>query len=62
MLMEKAGGAMHGAARAPWFASWLQSSYSRRTDTGLKIDIEEMRPIKQALLLNCLDAMYGHCL
>ena len=34
MLMEKASGAMHGAARAPWFANWLQSSYFKRTDGG----------------------------
>ena len=62
MLLEKAGGAMHGAARAPWFANWLQSSYFKRTNAGLKIDAEEIRPVKEALLLNCLDAMYGHCL
>ena len=62
MLMEKAGGAIHGAARAPWFANWLQCSYSNRNDTALKIDSEQIRPVKQVLLLNCLDALYGHCL
>lgn len=61
MLLEKARATIHGAARAEWYANWLQSSYLKRTDGRLELAITETRPVKQALLLNCLDAMYGHC-
>ena len=61
MLLEKAGATIHGAARAAWYANWLQSSYLQRTESRLEIAVTETRLVKQALLLNCLDAMYGHC-
>jgi hypothetical protein len=63
MLLEKATGAVHDTHGVEWFAEWLRDSYARRSDEPVPLDVQERLPItRQVVLLNCLDALYGHSL
>lgn len=61
-LVDCETGEVYGSQSAPWFRSWLQDSYRNRTSTPVEFSVEQHRPIKRAVLLNCLDKLYGHCL
>lgn len=62
MLLEQATGKVHDKYGVSWFAKWLHDSYLNRVNLPLKFTVEELRPLKHAILLNCLDTLYGHCL
>lgn len=62
LLLEKATGAVHDRFRIRWFANWLRDSYANRVNSPVGFTVEESRPLRQAVLLNCLDTLYGHCL
>jgi hypothetical protein len=63
MLLEKANGVVHDPHGVEWFAGWLRDSYARRTSAPLDFTVEELAPVtRHAVLLNCLDTLYGHCL
>jgi hypothetical protein len=60
--MEQATGFVHDKYEIKWFAKWLRESYSKRVLSPLEFTVEEFRPVRRAVLLNCLDTLYGHCL
>lgn len=62
MLLEKSTGEVHDTEGAKWFAKWLQDSYAKRSNTPIEFNVEEKRPLKKAILLNCIDTLYGHSL
>lgn len=62
MLLERESDQVHDANGINWFANWLRDSYANRQDTPLEMSVESLRPLKRPLLLNCLDALYGHAL
>lgn len=62
MLLEREKGIVHDRNGVPWFANWLRESYTARTSSPMDFVTDEFRPLKQPLLLNCLDRLYGHCL
>jgi hypothetical protein len=62
MLLDMNTGAVHDRYGVPWFADWLQRSYSNRTGAPLEFTVEQFRQPKHPILLNCLDTLYGHCL
>jgi hypothetical protein len=62
MLIEKATGVVHDANGVRWFADWLRGSYASRVRSPIDFIVENLRPLKQPIVLNCLDTLYGHCL
>lgn len=61
-LLDKATGHVYDEYRNAWFAAWLKESYSQRSAAPLPFKVEEFKPLRRPLLLNCLDRCYGHCL
>ena len=61
MLIEKITGKLHDHIGAGWFAEWLRLSYAQRHKNRVNFEVEERQPIRCAILLNCLDRLYGHC-
>jgi hypothetical protein len=62
MLLEKSNGAVYAQRDATWWRELLRESYAARTNTSLNLSVEEFRPLRNVVLLNCLDVLYGHCL
>lgn len=62
MLLEQDTGIVHNEHHVEWFAKWLHDSHVNRVDLPINFTIEEFLPVKQPILLNCLDKLYGHCL
>jgi hypothetical protein len=62
MLLEQATGIVYDEHGVDWFARWLRDSYANRVNSPIGFTVEEFRPLKQPILLNCLDTLYGHCL
>jgi hypothetical protein len=62
MLLEAETGEVHDAQGVPWFADWLRDSFAQRIDEPVPFEVEQLRPIRRPLLLNCLDQLYGHSL
>lgn len=62
MLLEQATGIVHDEHGVSWFANWLRDSYANRVKSPVEFIVEDFRPLKQPILLNCLDTLYGHCL
>lgn len=62
MLIEKDTALVHDIYGVSWFADWLKQSYAKRSNEPLEIVVEEFKPAKKAILLNCLDTLYGHSL
>ena len=62
MLLEQGSGVAHDIYGVPWFADWLRRSYAQRSDRQIPFHVESRKPVKRAILLNCLDTLYGHCL
>ena len=61
LLDCKTGRTIAGHA-APWFADWLEQGYARRVTEAPPLRVERLRPVRTAILLDCLDALYGHTL
>ncbi len=60
-LLDKATGQIHGEAPGHnWYAGWLRRSYARRTQNPRPVQMETFRTPRRGVLLNCLDAVYGH--
>lgn len=63
MLLDPATGAVHDRAGVPWFADWLHESYRDRTAATLALTVDRHLPLtRPAILINCLDTLYGHAL
>lgn len=63
ILLEKDSAAIYDSDEEfRWFSNWIRTAYAARTDNPRTITVEEHRPIKRPLLLNCLDTLYGHAL
>jgi hypothetical protein len=63
MLLEKETGVVHDPHGVEWFAGWLRDSYARRTTVPLQFNVEgRATGARRAVLLNCLDTVYGHTL
>ena len=45
-----------------WFGDWLQSGFAQRTSERLDWTTETFQTVRRPILLNCLDACYGHSL
>ncbi len=62
MLLDRATGDVHDNVGVDWFSAWLRDSSASRLDLPVEFVVEDFRPLKQPVLLNCLDTLYGHCL
>ncbi len=62
MLLEKENGVVHDSHGVKWFADWLHDSYACRVSSAVRFTVEEFKPAKDAILLNCIDTLYGHSL
>jgi len=62
MLLEPDTGIVHDKHGVNWFANWLRDSYANRVNSPVKFTVEDFRPLKRPVLLNCLDRLYGHCI
>ncbi len=70
MLLDcRTGKVYNDFENAGWFADWLQESFAARTNApvGMSIEVEQrsgrhVQAGKRAVLLNCLDTVYGHAL
>jgi hypothetical protein len=62
VLLERESGKTHDPYGADWFAKWLRDSYARRVQRPILFQTEDFRPLRKPILLNCLDALYGHSL
>lgn len=62
LLLEKKNGRVYDSFNVKWFAEWLEQSYNKRSDEPLRFTEEINQQIKQPVLLNCLDTLYGHSL
>lgn len=62
MLLEQATGVVHDKDGIKWFANWLRDSYANRVNSPVGFTVENLKPLRQVILLNCLDTLYGHCL
>jgi hypothetical protein len=61
-LLHPESGEVHHAGGLEIFAEHLARSYRERSATPLDLRIEEIRPLRRPLFLNCLDWVYGHSL
>lgn len=62
MLMDKDAGKVYDQVSMPWFSQWLADSYAQRKTETLLFSVEELKPLNRtAVVLNCLDRLYGHC-
>ena len=60
---KKRPGRFTPGAGENWFSDLLRSSYqNRRAAAAVGLEAEQFRPVQRPLLLNCLDAFYGHAL
>ncbi|MEO7634582.1 MAG: hypothetical protein ABIS38_02905 [Sphingomicrobium sp.] len=63
MILDRATGAVHDRVGVAWFADWLRISFRERTGTTTALTIDRRLPItRTAVLINCLDTLYGHAL
>jgi len=62
MLLEKTAGIVHNEQHIDWFAEWLHYSYTQRVKSQVEFTVESYKTLTKPILLNCLDAIYGHCL
>lgn len=62
-LIDRESGEVCDPNEVRWFADWLRESYARRTDVPLPFSVREHKKLcGRAVLLNCLDTLYGHSL
>ena len=60
--LDKKSGAVYGGD-AEWFSDWLADSYKHRTGEPIRFAARKFSNVKdKVILLNCLDALYGHSL
>lgn len=62
MLLEKNTGKVYDNYNVVWFSRWLHDSYVNRKNSLIEFKVEEFKPLKNVILLNCLDTLYGHSL
>jgi hypothetical protein len=63
MLLDKKTGAVTDDYNVGWFSDWLKDSYRQRKNEPLGFDTRKFSKVKKkAVLLNCLDVLYGHLL
>lgn len=63
MILDAATGAVHDRVGVPWFADWLRISFRARTGATAALTIDRRLPLtRTAVLINCLDTLYGHAL
>ena len=61
-LLDRETGDVHDSAGVPWFAELLRRSYAERTSSPVDVEVEELASLERPVLLDCLDALYGHSL
>ncbi len=59
-LLDPASGEVWGTEGGDFFRTWLAESYAARQHTPVAIEEEVFAPVREAVLLNCLDGLYGH--
>jgi len=63
MILDRATGKVHDRSGVPWFADWLRDSYRDRTSVTPALTVDRHAPLtRPAVLINCLDTLYGHAL
>jgi hypothetical protein len=63
VLLDQKTGAVFGDVNAAWFSDWLADSYRQRAGAPLAFETRKFSAVKEkVILLNCLDALYGHSL
>lgn len=62
MLLDRTDGFVYDSHGVEFFSKLLRNSYSNRVSSKLDFQVETFKAIKNALLLNCMDFLYGHSL
>jgi hypothetical protein len=63
ILLDKKSGAVYDDYNVVWFSDWLKNSFRQRTSEPLGFEVRKLSKVKnKAVLLNCLDVLYGHSL
>ena len=62
ILFNKLSGKIYDPYGVVWFAKWLRDSYANKINEPIDYMVEEFRTPRNVVLLNCLDALYGHSL
>jgi hypothetical protein len=61
-LVECKTGTVHTPFGKTFFSRWLEKSFAQRVSQPVPMSVEELKPLRQPLILNCLDCLYGHSL
>lgn len=63
ILLDKKSDAIYDYYDVGWFSGWLTDSYVNRTSEPLGFEVRKLSKVRnKVILLNCLDALYGHSL
>jgi hypothetical protein len=62
MMLDKATGQVFDAYGVRWFADWLRDSYATREATSPRLETVRRFRVENPILVDCLDALYGHSL
>ncbi|HYP49672.1 MAG TPA: hypothetical protein VEQ34_01935, partial [Pyrinomonadaceae bacterium] len=63
ILLDKKSGAIYDDYNVGWFSDWLKNSFQQRKYEPLGFEARKLSKVKnKAVLLNCLDVLYGHSL
>jgi hypothetical protein len=60
MLLDEETGEVTDRSSVPWFADALRRAFASRGERPFKLEVEERAPARRAVLVNCLDSVYGH--
>jgi hypothetical protein len=61
-MIDVATGEVCSPVASNWFSDLLRDSYKARNSQSYECSVVENRPVRNGVLLNCLDSMYGHAL
>ncbi len=61
-LLDAGSGRVWCTYGEQFFSEWLRETHSVRVREELDCSLEEMKTIRRPIVLNCLDAIYGHSL
>ncbi|MBK8021784.1 MAG: hypothetical protein IPK19_10250 [Chloroflexi bacterium] len=61
VLLDRDTGELHASLQS-WFAEELRQGYAQPSLAELNVKVEQLRPLNNPYVLNCLDTFYGHAL
>jgi hypothetical protein len=62
IYLYPSSGEVYDPRNSQWYSRFLRESYAARTSQPLDFTVENFREVRNPVLLNCFDALYGHAL